>query len=275
MRIQEEKAPRAAHLLLCRLCMALVLIVLFPLSLRAHDSMAVTNILYRTFLIGWGGDLGTAFTIDHASKQYLVTARHVVKGIESGNAIKLFHEGKWKDLTVNVVGIGKEKDMDIAVLACSIRLSPSFPLVASHENLKLGQAVSFFGYPFGWGGGGEEINRGIPLPFVKAGIVSAMILEDVSKIYLDAHNNEGFSGGPVVFTLNRRSKDRWRVAGVIVNYPAPFRPIVDRDGNSLTNPMGKAIGYVQENPGIAVAIHIRHVVELIDANPIGFPLPAE
>ena len=269
MRTQEEQAPRATHLLLCRLCMTLVLVVLFPLSLRAHAPMMVTNVIYRTFLIRWGDDLGTAFTIDHASKQYLVTARHVVKGIKSGNVIKLFREGKWENLPVNVVGIGKEKDMDVAVLACSIRLSPSFPLVASLENLKIGQAVSFFGYPFGWGGGGEEINRGIPLPFVKAGIVSAMVFGDVSKIYLDAHNNEGFSGGPVVFTLNRRSKDRWRVAGIIVNYQTPvLRPIVDLKGEAIG-------GYIRENSGIAVAIHIRHVVELIDANPIGFTLPAE
>ena len=103
-----------------------------------------------------------------------------------------------------------------------------------------------------------------------------MVLGDVSKIYLDAHNNEGFSGGPVVFTLNRRSKDRWRVAGIIVNYQTPLlRPIVDRKGEPFTNPEGEAIGYIRENSGIAVAIHIRHVVELIDANPIGFPLPAE
>ena len=285
MHIQEEKAPRETHPLLRRLCMALVLVILFPVSLRAHAPLMVTNVAYRTFLIGWRGDLGTAFTIDHASKQYLVTARHVVKGIESGNVIKLFHEGKWKDLTVNVVGIGKGEYIDVAVLACSMRLSPSFPLVASKEKLQGGQAVSFFGYPFGWGGGGERINRGFPLPIMKAGIISVLDSETVPYLYLDAHGNKGFSGGPVVFIPNGQPGNRFHVAGVISFYPYPpklppelpplWEPLVNREGKPVTDSTGEPIGYIRENPGIVAAVPIRHVVELIDANPIGVPLPAE
>ncbi len=235
--------------------------------------MVTTNVLSRVFHIAWRDSTGTAFTIDHASKQYLVTARHVVKGIDSGDSIRVFHEEQWKNLTVDVVGIG-DGDADVAVLSCPIRISPSLDLAASQANLIYGQQVFFLGYPYGMDSGGEKINRGLPLPFVKSGIVSALEFGDVSKIYLDAHGNTGFSGGPVVFAPVGGSATDLRVAGVVANYPAAsLQPVVDQNRNRITDPEGKPVGlYVQENPGIVVAIGIRHVIELIEANPIGFPL---
>lgn len=275
MRLQKEKAQRVAQLFPCRLGATLLLVVLFPMSLWAHDSLITSNVIHRTFHIGWRDSIGTAFAIDRASKQYLVTARHVVKEIKSGDAIKLFHEGKWKDLPVDVVGIGKG-EIDVAVLACSVRLSLALSLVASAGDIVYGQQVFFLGYPFGWDAGGEQINRGVPLPFVKGGIVSAIEFGDVSRIFLDAHVNKGFSGGPVVFVPYGQPQNELRVAGIVVSYPIPeFLPIVDHNGDSVTDQEGKPIGYVQENPGFVVAIGIKHALELIDANPIGFQLPAD
>ena len=182
---------------------------------------------------------------------------------------------EWKDLVVNVVGIGSGA-VDVAVLACSVRLSPPLPLVTSLADLAYGQPVSFLGYPFGWDVGGEQINRGVPLPFVKAGIVSAMEFGDVSRIFLDAHGNKGFSGGPVVFVPFGQPKNELRVAGIVTSYPIPeFLPIVDSNGETITDRRGKPIGHVKENPGFVVAIDIKHALELIDANPIGFQLPRD
>ena len=184
----------------------------------------------------------------------------------------MFHEEQWNNLAVDVVGIG-DGDADVAVLSCPIRLSPSLDLAASQANLIYGQQVFFLGYPYGMDSGGEKINRGLPLPFVKSGIVSALEFGDVSKIYLDAHVNPGFSGGPVVFAPMGGSATDLRVAGVVANYPASLQPVVDQNRNTITDPEGKPVGlYVQENPGIVVAIGIRHVIELIEANPIGFSL---
>ena len=243
---------------------------LFPFQHNAEATMITSNIIHRTFHIQWNGDTGTSFTIDHGSKQYLVTARHVVDGIESGNAIKIFHDNKWKELVVNVVGIGKG-NVDVAVVACSVRLSPSLPLIASSKDITYGHPVSFLGYPFGWDAGNEQINRGVPLPFVKAGIVSAMVFGDISWFFLDAHGNKGFSGGPMVFVPYGQPKNELRVAGIIVAYPTPeYLPIVDHNGAEITDKKGKPIGYVKENPGFVVAIDIRHALELIDANPVGF-----
>ena len=57
--------------------------------------MITRNVIQRIFHIKRDNSTGTAFTIDRRSKQYLVTARHVVEDIESGNTIEIFHEGQW------------------------------------------------------------------------------------------------------------------------------------------------------------------------------------
>ena len=54
--------------------------------------MITANVLQRTFFIRFGKSTGTAFTIDNDSKQYLATARHVVKGISSHDVIHVFHD---------------------------------------------------------------------------------------------------------------------------------------------------------------------------------------
>ena len=219
--------------------------------------------------------IGTAFTIDRESKQYLVTARHVVAGLQSGNAIKVFHNNKWENLVVNVVGGGKGA-VDLAVLAPSIRLSSSPPLGVSSGSLTYGDPIYFLGYPFGMHSGNEQFNRGLPLPLVKAGIVSAVMVDKgVLWIILDAHVNKGFSGGPVLFIPDGKPRDEFQVVGVVTSYTSPkLRPIVNRKRGTITDGQGDPIGYVADNPGIGKAIGIHHALELIDANPIGFQLPA-
>ena len=76
-----------------------------------------TDVIQRTFHIARANSHGTAFTIDKEGKQYLVTARHVVEGIASGECISVVHEAQPKLLEIKVVGVG-EGEVDVAVLAC-------------------------------------------------------------------------------------------------------------------------------------------------------------
>ena len=237
--------------------------------------MITTNVIQRTFHIRFGDSTGTAFAIDRDNRQYLVTARHVVENITSGNSVLIFHERQWKNISVEVIGIGAG-ETDVAVLACPVRLAPSHPLESSSAGLTYGQPVYFLGFPFGWDGGGEQINRDFPIPFVKAGIVSSIIFGDPSRIYVDGHNNKGFSGGPLVFLPNSRQGAEFQVAGVVANYPTPIvEPVVDSVGDPILGSNSQPIAYFKENQGFVVAIGIRHVTDLIDANPVGFQLPAE
>ena len=227
--------------------------------------MITSNIIQRMLHIRRADKTGSAFTLDREEKQYLVTARHVVEGIASGESIFIGLKKRWEPIEINVVGVG-EDEVDVAVLACQQQLSPTLQLEPSNM-FAYGQEAYFLGFPFGWDSGGERINNGRPLPFAKAGIISAFLSEDapaVQKIYLDAHANEGFSGGPVVFSLLDNQKELC-VAGVVVGYPKRFQPVVDDNGNT--------VAHAQENPGLVLAISISHVVALIDANPIGFALP--
>ena len=230
------------------------------------------EVINRIFHIRLGNAFGTAFAIDRNGKQYVITARHVVEGISTGDELQIFHEKRWKRTRVDVVGIG-EKAVDVAVLACPIQLAPPYPLEASCDGLKYGQSIYFLGFPFGWGGGAEEINRGFPIPFVKAGIVSAMTSGDALRIFIDGHNNKGFSGGPVVFVPTGRPQNEFRVAGVVANYPISREPVVDRHGVPIVGDHNEPHAYVQENPGFVVAFQIAHATDLIDSNPIGFELP--
>ena len=229
--------------------------------------MVSANVIQRTFNIRRGESQGTAFTIDRAGRQYLVTARHVVESIVPGENISVWHEEQWKALDVNVVGVG-EGEVDVAVLAPPFQISPMHLLEAAGSgSTYYGQQVYILGFPHGHDSGGAEINRGLPIPFVKSGVISAFAFGDVKKIYIDTHANEGFSGGPVVFRPQQGGRDphELRVAGVITGYLQYSRALHDADGNHLAN--------VGENTGIAVAVGVQHATDLIDANQIGFELP--
>lgn len=224
--------------------------------------MVTSNAIQRTFMIRLDSSQGTAFTVDRAGRQYLVTARHVLDGIAQTGVIDIWYEDQWTPLAVTVVGTGQGQ-RDVAVLAASVQLSPAHPLELSSAHIFYSQPVYFLGFPHGFHTGSEEINRGLPIPFVKSGIVSALEAGDIKRVYIDAHANEGFSGGPVVYHPRRGSAEpnELRVAGVVTGYVSWTREVLDADG--------RASGRVMENTGIVVATDAQHVIDLIDANPIG------
>ena len=234
--------------------------------------MITTNVTSRTFHIKWRNSLGTAFAIDHLGKQYLITARHVVEGIPVYDVIAINHEQKWKNINVKLVGTGADQ-IDVTVLSCSQQLSPPLLLEASAANIIFFQPVYFLGFPFGWTWDAGPITKPyFPMPFAKTGILSAAS-EGSSLFFIDGYNNKGFSGGPVVFQPHNNPSHDFQAAGIVVNYPASLNPIVDENSCPILNQNKKPSGYIQENTGFVVAVNIKHAIELIDANPIGFELP--
>ena len=238
--------------------------------------MVPTQVFLRTFHISWGKGTGTAFAIDWDGKQYLVTARHVVKGIKSGDKIAVSWKQKWHYIVVNVVGIGEDA-IYVTVLACpQLLAAPNLKLTASLGGLGYGQKVRFLGFPFGWDSIAKGLSSGFPLPFVKAGIVSAITFDPHKSIYIDGHANRGFSGGPVVFVPTNGPQNKYQVAGVVSYYPTPLlEPIRNKDGKVIVDSHGKPTAFFAENPGLVVAHDVGYSTELIDLNPIGFALPEE
>ena len=54
--------------------------------------MITSNVIHRTFHVGYGNTTGTAFVIDRDNRQYLNTARHVIKDFTSNSTIAIFHD---------------------------------------------------------------------------------------------------------------------------------------------------------------------------------------
>ena len=234
--------------------------------------MIPSELLNRILHIQYGNGTGTGFVIDRDDKQYLITARHVVEGITTGESINISRDRQWKSFPVKVVGIGLGTT-NVAVLVTPTQLAPAHSIEASSDGLAYAQSVYFLGFPFGWDGGAEGINEDYPLPFIKAGKVSAIKHTDATRIYIDAFGSTGFSGGPVAFARNGTPPNELRIAGVVAEAPRPrLRPIVDKSGRPLVDEDGEPIAHFPENQGFVVAFGVNHVTELIDKNPIGFEL---
>ena len=222
-----------------------------------------TNVLQRTFQLRFGDSQGTCFTIDADNRQYIITAKHLVKSMAGRATVQIKHEEIWKCLEVNLVG-HCGGDVDISVLAGGIQLSPTFPLLASRGGLTLGQDCYFLGFPYGLASDVGELNRDFPLPLVKKATVST--LDSAPRpLLLDGHNNPGFSGGPVVFLPHGGNPTELSVAGVISGYQWEFESVYMKDQKT-------PLAY-RSNTGIIVAYDIKHAVDLIGQNPIGFRLP--
>lgn len=226
--------------------------------------MVPSNILQRTHRILFGNATGTAFTIDIDSRQYLITAKHVVKGINQTDIIFIQHENQWKESPCQVVGFG-ESNFDVAVLSLPTQISPNHPLSFSNADFFLGQDIYFLGYPYGLYGEIEpNLNSNFPLPLVKKGIISSFIFGKNSRLdnlLLDGHNNPGFSGGPVFYTVVGK-QGVFGIAGIISSYQYEWYPVFQN---------GKETDLVyQYNTGIIHSVGIQVAIDLIKANPVGY-----
>ena len=223
--------------------------------------MITSNVIQRTFQLRCGEDLGTCFTIDVDDKQYLCTAKHCLDNFR-GNSIELFHEEQWKTLEVELVGFGSN-DTDICVLSTKIQLSPSYRLPPTMDGIALGQDAYFLGFPYGIQIEVGDINQHFPLPLVKRATVSAIQrFQEQTIMFLDGHNNPGFSGGPIVFTKPGDVKNELSVAAIISGYRFEPSPVLD-DKDKETSLK------VHTNTGIVFSYAIKHALDAIYENPIG------
>ena len=156
-----------------------------------------------------------------------------------------------------------EGNVDISVLAADIRISPKHPLPTTTGGITLGQDVYFLGFPYGLTSEIGELNQNFPLPLVKKAILSAFY-PATKLLLLDGHNNPGFSGGPVVFSEVGKPANQLSVAGVISGYHPRMKSVYLEGKRTPLE--------FEYNTGIIVAYGIKHAVDLIRQNPIGFNL---
>ena len=221
--------------------------------------------LYRTFLIRFRNGIGSAFAIDVEGKQYLITAKHVVFGINDGDQIKIFFHNKMNSVRVRVAKCDPD-GADIIVLALPSLVAKGDQPEPDPGGIILSQDVFFLGFPFAWRPNLKmPDNSPFPLPFVKKGALAAMdFTQDLGSIlYIDGQSNAGFSGGPVIF--KEEGSGRLKIAGVIHGSVATVEPVTDKGGATGLN--------IESDAGLIQAFGLKPALDAIARNPIGFPLP--
>ncbi len=220
--------------------------------------MGQLDIVAGTYRIRVGDATGTTFAIDFKDHQYLITARHVASGVT--NYCEIEWERGWRPLPVSLVG-HCTSEVDISVLYAQQNLPrmllPEWKSPEFEPDLKLGEAIRFYGFPYGL-----STSRGtetVPVPLVKSGIVSGFhgdaALGPTSSFWIDGHNNPGFSGGPLVSIRG----DSYKVAGVISGYLPHEEKVLPLSADEVHMPFGRVI----QNSGILLAWNIQHAVDVI------------
>lgn len=214
--------------------------------------MITRNIIERVLLVRNKNSIATAFTIDIEDKEYLITARHNLNDVS--DSIEIYQNNEWKKIEIEA-HFPIVSSVDIGVLRYAERISPKSNIKARVKGLIFGQDVYFLGFPFGKYIQTKIENREYIIPFVKKGICSGVenISKDESIIYIDGHNNPGFSGGPVLY--KPIGDEKFKIGGVISGY-------LTHKGE-ISGPQGKSDLSFVENSGIIIAYNIKHAMDTI------------
>ena len=163
------------------------------------------------------------------------------------------------------------------VLVPEMQVTPAHPIEPTTGGLILAQQIYFLGFPYSLHMDGNTLNNGLPLPFVKSGILSAMVspTKEYQIIYIDGINNPGFSGGPIVFVDHQTRK--LKVAGVVKGYKNTddqennvYRKIPKENGLSEDDyELVKTDMIAKTNSGLVIGFSIQSAVDAINKNPIG------
>ena len=225
--------------------------------------MITANVYNRVFFIR-ADQYGTAFAIDYDGKQYLVTAKHLIADVQK--SIRLFFDRKWIELPATLIGLAIG-EIDIAVFRVEMLLCKNeYELPATSKDIVIGQDIYFVGFPYKmWTDAGPAL-AGRPCPFIKKGTVSSAFVSNdgVHRIYIDAINNEGFSGGPIVF--QPPGKMDFQVAGIVSKFKIEYEKVIDKDGEYTE----MTVAY---NTGFLIGFDISNAIDIIKKNPNGLPIP--
>ncbi len=236
---------------------------------QATPDGALCNVFYIKFHETL---FGSSFTIEVDGRQYLITAKHVLPKIKDKDTIQIQRNNIWVSFPVNIIKCDTAS-VDILILALEEQLpTRTHPLqVDQLGNAYLGQQVFLLGFPYGMKGGNESINNDFPLPVVKQGIFSIFDNSTtIKKLWIDAINNKGFSGGPVIYF--DYDKKIFKIAGVIQSYRYNIDTVYSLDSLDVENNQhikNEINGYVKSNTGLLIAYDISPAIDAIRKKPVG------
>jgi hypothetical protein len=257
-------------------------------SVEAQSATPTMGVLVRTLVLQSQYFRGTAFSIDVDNREYWITAKHMLTGAkhppfgsiaETHVTLKLLDPSsraqKW--LTIPFTVIDTEKDVDIVVLAAaSPVLNHPVANPKPEAAATMGADCEFLGFPYGGGWLAPlEGGKTFWMPYMKRCSVSGLTTEPQKIWILDGINNEGFSGGPVLFQTGADQ----RIFAVVSGYttePAEVVPMPDSPlGNLRPDNSPRTKERVDVNSGFIIAFDISYAIAAIHSNPIGPLRPAE
>ncbi len=268
-------------------------------SLACTTSAQMTELAAKNvFQIKAPSGTGSAFTIKVDGREYLITAKHMVKGLKADGSKqsieirKLKQEGQswsleWSPLAIRIFLCGDP--IDIAVLVPEALIRQDFPLLEpTHESSAVGQEGLFLGFPLGYAAAAGGAGFPFPIAFAKRISLSAIFPEEKLFVF-DANNNGGFSGGPILYRdLHPVPPDdlHYTVNAVVSGFipdlvpTAKWRPLLPgesttgvegwrlRPQNGPTEILEDSRIVVPLNTGITLGYSIKYAVDLIKAHPI-------
>jgi hypothetical protein len=231
-------------------------------------SVPNANVLQRALWIRCGATMGTAFSIEVESRQFLVTAQHVIRE-RAKVPIELAYDGRWQPLVHSAI-ICPDPVVDIAVIVPRLQLTLALEYGTGSEGVRLGQQLFALGFPYApsdlsTAGTPYLQHHGGPLPYVKSATLASFLKAPGPghvSLLLDTYVNEGFSGAPLVGFASGDPKIR--IVGVVSHYvPEGGRLAATEDQLSP-----------RRHPGLVVALDIAHAIDAIwSADPTsGAPL---
>jgi len=255
------------------------------LSAHLASGQVVSNVLLRVLMIKTpAAGTGSAFTLDIGNRQYLITAKHMVQGLSDKDTILLRENKAWAPIQVSIFRCADPVDIAVLipprVLTTTLLLEP-----ATLKGVTFTQEVYFLGFPYGSSGGETETFGNHPIPITKHGILSTIYN---GRLEVDAFNNPGFSGGPIVERdLNQPGQPVFYVLGVTEGFypdlvhvvtPEPVKPgedlsnieswrIQDDHGHKVI--LRDTPQQVPLNSGILLGFSIDYALDLIHQHPIG------
>lgn len=220
--------------------------------------MITGNIIGRTINIKYNGSTGTSFAFDYDSKQYYITAKHVIENIKDGDCLEVLYNKVWNKHSIKLVGHSKNYDISVIVLDdCKIE---SEPIIGDSDNVVYSGDVYFLGFPYNISNLTHKKDDILPLPLVKKGIISGFKNDEpVKTFFIDGINNPGFSGGPIVYRFPNSVEVK--ICGVVSGFRYELQRVKSIDETTEMD--------IKVNTGIIIGYGIEEAINLIISNPVG------
>ena len=225
------------------------------------QSYMTNEILDKVFKISLdttSNSTATAFLVEDKGELIMVTARHVFPTLlNSKSKVRLFvkEDNKWNYMDGTLYHHNNPK-VDISIIRVfeGEKTTIKNDFILSIENLIYGDEGFILGFPYNLST--DILDREFPLPLIKKVTNSGTIIDEgIQMIFLDGHNNPGFSGGPIVFKNHSKNKGhRWQIVGVISAYVSQH--------NELITPVGKM--KYHENSGIVIGYSSDYIKSIIE-----------